>query len=113
MQNQLKQKLPEAFVAQFPEGTEIAYAAIPQIRHLPEPLQTQVKDAFASSLSTVWETMIGIAGIGVLSLLLMKDIPLGTVTNEKYGLDVKKPDEQETNEKQSEEKAADPVVEVV
>jgi len=89
LQNELKKKLPQAFVDQFPDGVEIAYAAIPQIRDLPEPLQSQVKAAFADSLAVVWNVMIGISGIGVLSLLLMKDIPLGLVTDETYGLDVK------------------------
>lgn len=33
--------------------------------------------------------MIGISGIGLLSLLLMKEIPLGSVADGTYGLDVK------------------------
>jgi len=93
LQNELKKKLPEAFLAQFPDGAEIVYAAIPQIRSLPEPLQSQVQAAFADSLAVVWQVMTGISGLGVLSLLLMKDIPMGSVTDDTYGLDLKKKEE--------------------
>jgi hypothetical protein len=41
-QNKLEKKLPADFVAQFPPGFEIAYAAIPAIRLLEEPLRKQV-----------------------------------------------------------------------
>ena len=34
--------------------------------------------------------MIAIAGIGLLAQLLMRDIPMGSVTDDSYGLDVKK-----------------------
>ena len=34
LQNELKKKLPEAFLSQFPQGLEIAYAAIPIIKDL-------------------------------------------------------------------------------
>ncbi|TCD65221.1 hypothetical protein EIP91_002968 [Steccherinum ochraceum] len=89
LQNQLKKKLPDAFAAQFPAGLEIAYAAIPQIPSLPEPLQSEVKQAFAESLRVVWWTMVGISGFALLSTAMMKDIPMGSVTDETYGLDVK------------------------
>jgi hypothetical protein len=86
LQNQLKKKLPQAFTSQFPSGVEIAYAAIPQIKGLPEPLRSQVRDAFAHSISTIWKTMIGIAGLGFLTLLLLKEIPMVEHTDGKYGL---------------------------
>jgi hypothetical protein len=41
-QNMLEKKLPVDFVAQFPPGFEIAYAAIPAIKQLEEPLRKQV-----------------------------------------------------------------------
>ncbi|KAF7343337.1 MFS domain-containing protein [Mycena venus] len=59
LQNMLKKKLPAEFVAQFPPGFEIAYAAIPAIKQLEEPLKKQVQAAFAESMSAVWKTMIG------------------------------------------------------
>ncbi|KAF7792059.1 hypothetical protein EIP86_003087 [Pleurotus ostreatoroseus] len=86
LQNELKKKLPADFVSQFPSGSEIAYAAIPLISALPEPLRTQVRKAFADSLRVIWQTMIGLSGAGLLSVLLMQEVTLHEVTDEKYGL---------------------------
>ncbi|KIJ30066.1 hypothetical protein M422DRAFT_268422 [Sphaerobolus stellatus SS14] len=86
LQNELKKNLPEAFLSRFPDGLQIAFAAIPHIKSLPEPLRTQVREAFADSMSTVWKVMIGISGLGLLSVLLLKEIPLQQTTNETYGL---------------------------
>jgi hypothetical protein len=86
LQNELTKRLPTDFVSQFPGGAEIAYAAIPVIGTLPEPLRTQVREAFASSLSVIWKVMIGVSGAGLLSLLLMKEIPMNMEMDEKYGL---------------------------
>ncbi|KAJ7638434.1 hypothetical protein FB45DRAFT_863506 [Roridomyces roridus] len=47
LQNMLRRKLPADFVAQFPPGFEIAYAAIPAIKQLEEPIRTEVRAAFA------------------------------------------------------------------
>ncbi|KIP05339.1 hypothetical protein PHLGIDRAFT_25152 [Phlebiopsis gigantea 11061_1 CR5-6] len=88
LQNELKNKLPAAFVAQFPGGVEIAYAAIPVIRDLPEPLRTQVRVAFADSMSTIWKVMTGICALGLLSVFILKEIPMPTHKDDKYGLDV-------------------------
>ncbi|KAK7039367.1 MFS domain-containing protein [Favolaschia claudopus] len=89
LQNELKKKLPAAFVAQFPPGFEIAYAAVPVIRTLPEPLRTEVRASFADSLRVVWQTMIGFAGLGLLLSLLMKEIPMHTTVDESYALQEK------------------------
>ena len=86
LENELQKKLPASFVSQFPGGTSIAYAAIPLIKNLPEPLRTQVRVAFADSMSVIWKTMVGICGAGLLSLLLLKEIPMNSDVNEKYGL---------------------------
>ncbi|KAH8827537.1 major facilitator superfamily domain-containing protein [Flagelloscypha sp. PMI_526] len=86
LQNELKRSLPIDFTSKFPSGVEIAIAVIDQIPSLPEPLQTEVKVAFANSMSTIWKTMAGIAGIGLLSVLIMKEIPLPDVTDAKYAL---------------------------
>ena len=86
LQNELKKKLPAAFVAQFPGGVEIAYAAIPVIGTLPEPLRTQVRVAFADSIDVIWQVMVGVAGLGLFSVLLMKEIPMHTDKDETYGL---------------------------
>ncbi|KAJ7265870.1 Mfs1.1 [Mycena haematopus] len=71
LQNMLEKKLPAEFVAQFPPGFEIAYAAIPAIKQLEEPLRKQVQAAFAESMAVIWQVMIGIAGLGFLFSFLM------------------------------------------
>ncbi|KAJ7487870.1 major facilitator superfamily domain-containing protein [Mycena latifolia] len=86
LQNTLEKKLPAAFVARFPPGSEIAYAAIPVIRHLDAPLRKQVQAAFADSMSAIWQTMIGIAGLGLLMSFLMAEVPMNTTVDEKYTL---------------------------
>ncbi|KAG8946148.1 hypothetical protein FRC04_012003 [Tulasnella sp. 424] len=91
LQNQLKTKLPKAFLEMFPaEGVEIAYAAIPQIPGLPEPMRTEVRVAFASSLRVIWLTMIGFCGLGLISVLGMKELKMHEVTDEDWGMEEKK-----------------------
>ncbi|KAH8103096.1 iron permease [Cristinia sonorae] len=86
LQNELKRKLPADFLSAFPDGLEIAYAAIPAIRSLQEPLRTEVRVAFADSMSIVWKTMIGISGLGLLSLLFLQEIKMVSHTDATYGL---------------------------
>ena len=56
------------------------------IASLEEPLKHEVQKAFADSMQTIWQTMIGIAGIGFLSSFLMKEIAMVGVVDEKYAL---------------------------
>jgi hypothetical protein len=86
LQNELKRNLPPGFVAQFPNGAEIAYAAIPKIHGLKEPLRSEIRQAFSKSMSTVWLMMVGFSGLGVLTLLLLREVPLNRYTDETYGL---------------------------
>lgn len=92
LQNSLRKKLPAAFDAQFPSGVQIAYAAIPRIRSLDPQLQILVRDAFASSLQLLWKVMIGIAGAGLLSVLLMKELTMRTDLDEQWGMQERKVD---------------------
>ncbi|KAK7050204.1 iron permease [Favolaschia claudopus] len=87
LQNQLRKKLPAEFVAQFPGGVEIAYAAIPVIGTLEEPLRTQVRNAFADSFKAVWWVTTGIAGLGLLFSLAMKHYPLHTAVDKDWGFE--------------------------
>ncbi|KAI8969890.1 iron permease [Trametes punicea] len=86
LQNELKKRLPQEFAAQFPEGVEIAYAAIPIIHTLDEPLRNEVRVAFASSMAVVWKAMLGFSAGGVLTLLMLREVPMQKFTDEKYGL---------------------------
>lgn len=62
----------------------LAYSVIPLIRSLDEPLKHSVQIAFGEALAVVWQTMIGIIGIGLLASLMMKDVPLHTYTDKKW-----------------------------
>ena len=62
----------------------LAYSVIPLIRTLDEPLKHSVQIAFGDALAVVWQTMIGIIGIGLLASLMMKDVPLHTYTDKKW-----------------------------
>ncbi|KAH8827294.1 major facilitator superfamily-domain-containing protein [Flagelloscypha sp. PMI_526] len=92
LQNQLKRHLPTEILSILPSSNPSeAFALIDKIPNLPEPLRQQVKDAFAMSFSTIWLTMTGIAGIGFLSTLVMKEIHMHEVVDENYGLEEMKP----------------------
>ncbi|KAF9260203.1 Mfs1.2 [Marasmius fiardii PR-910] len=62
------------------------YALIPKIRFLNEPVKSELQSAFGESLDVIWETLTGIMGIGFLASLLMKDIPLQNVRDEKWAI---------------------------
>ncbi|KAH9902443.1 iron permease [Cubamyces lactineus] len=87
LQNELKKRLPEAFLSQFPQGIEIAYAAIPAIRHLEDPLRAEVRDAFAASLSLVWKAMIGFSAAAFVTTLALREVPMQRQTDDTYGLE--------------------------
>ncbi|KAI9067692.1 MFS multidrug transporter [Trametes sanguinea] len=87
LQNELKRRLPAAFLQQFPDGIEIAYAAIPIISDLDEPLRTEVRVAFAQSMATIWKVLAGISAAGFLSVLLLREIPMQTYIDDQFGLE--------------------------
>ncbi|OJT04410.1 hypothetical protein TRAPUB_4866 [Trametes pubescens] len=86
LQNQLKDRLPAAFTSQFPAGVDISYQAIPLIANLEEPLRSEVRAAFASSMAVIWKVMVGLCGVGILTLFLLKEVPMVKHTDETYGL---------------------------
>ncbi|KAG8951997.1 hypothetical protein FRC04_005330 [Tulasnella sp. 424] len=102
LQNELKKKLPQAFLEGLGSGTgkgvEIAYAAIPAIRTLDEPIRTEVKQAFAGSLRVVWLVMAGISAAGILLVFGMKELKMHEVTDEDWGL---KEEEKKTEDVES------------
>jgi hypothetical protein len=84
LQNGLLNHLPPGFLIEFPEGTTIAYSAIQQIRDLPQPLKSQVQEAFAKSLAPIWQFVVGVSGVGFVSSLIMRGLPLHTVTDKAW-----------------------------
>ncbi|KAH9918444.1 iron permease [Fomitopsis serialis] len=87
LQNTLQSRLPKAFIASLPHGTQLTYVIIPEVPKLAEPLKTEVRAAFARSTSTIWHVMIGISGLGLLTCLLMREVPMRTSMDEKWGLE--------------------------
>ncbi|KAI0667858.1 Mfs1.1, partial [Trametes maxima] len=74
LQSSLQHALPAPFIARLPHGAQVAYAAIDTIRTLPPALQADVRAAFARATRRVWRVMLGIAGAGLLSCLLLREV---------------------------------------
>ena len=87
LQNELTKRLPSEFAQLFPKGVSIAYASIPVIKTLEEPLRSEVRRAFTDSIRVIYQVLIGIAGLGFLISLPMKALPLHTQMDEKWGMD--------------------------
>ncbi|RPD53173.1 Mfs1.1 [Lentinus tigrinus ALCF2SS1-6] len=88
LQNQLHARLPPAFLALIPPGGhDIAYSAIPLIPTLAQPLQREVRAAFADSIRLIWHVLIAFAGAGLLSVLLQKDIALHAKMDKRWGME--------------------------
>ncbi|KAI0692615.1 hypothetical protein BC835DRAFT_1356567 [Cytidiella melzeri] len=87
LQNSLRHKLPPSFLSQLPAGIAVAYSAIPSIYTLQEPMRTEVRVAFAESTKLLWEVMVGISGIGLATVVLMKEVPMRTDVDEQWALE--------------------------
>jgi hypothetical protein len=96
LQNSLQSNLPPSFLAQLPAGISVAYSAIPSIHSLEEPLKTQVRTAFAQSTRLLWQVMIGISGLGLATVTLMREESMRTDVDEKWGLEGDKNKAKET-----------------
>ena len=90
LQNILQRDLPVAYLATLPQGAQIAYAVIPQISGLAPALRTRVRIAFAHATRTMWLVMLGLAGAGLLSCLLMREEKMREALDEQWGLQDKK-----------------------
>ena len=86
LQNELQHRLPSDFVSQFPGGTGIAYAVVPLIPSMEQPLRGEVQKAFAGSLSVIWRVLIGVGGLGLFASLPMKWFPLHTDIDKDWGI---------------------------
>ncbi|KAK4703181.1 hypothetical protein P7C70_g3037, partial [Phenoliferia sp. Uapishka_3] len=89
LQNRLVEKLPYEVFEQFRKAEEtsgIAYKVIPFIHIIPEPLKTQVRDAYTDSLRTVWQALVALNGIGLVLSLFMDDIKMSSKVSAKWGL---------------------------
>ncbi|KAI0636118.1 iron permease [Trametes polyzona] len=102
LQSKLLETLPSSFTASLPQGVQIAYAIIPTIPHLKDPLQMEVRAAFAQATRLIWRIMAGLSGAGLLTCLLMREVELRKDSlDEKWGL---KPEEGEGKDGPEQEK---------
>ncbi len=86
LQNVLQQNLPTSYLVTLPRNREFAYAIIPQIRKLPEPLKDQVREAFADGTRLVWWVMLGMSVAGLATCLLMREEEMKTSMDETWAL---------------------------
>ncbi|KAK1218774.1 hypothetical protein PQX77_018519 [Marasmius sp. AFHP31] len=87
-QNELQKRLRPQLIQMLPRTLDLnvdqLYGILPLIRFLPNPPKGELQQVFSDSISTIWMVMTGIAGFGLLSSLLMKDIPLQNVRDDKW-----------------------------
>ena len=81
----MKNKLPAEFLAQFPQGVELAFAMIPSIPTLEQPLKDEVRKTFGEALKVVWQVVLGISIAGFLSSLGMRQLQLHTNIDQDWG----------------------------
>ncbi|GAA5933733.1 MDR family MFS transporter [Sporobolomyces koalae] len=93
LQNRLNKTLPPALLTKLGGSGDIAFSAIPIIGTLPEPLRSEVREAFAASTKTIWQVMIGVAGVAFVFSLTLKSIPLSKEKDAAWGLEEKTADE--------------------
>lgn len=102
LQNGLKANLPVAFKDMFipsAQGVDLAYAIIPSISSLPEPLGLQVKVAFAKSLRTMWFAMLALCIIGAICVVGMKEIKMHEITDDEWGMEDRQRKDPQAGEK--------------
>ncbi|KAF7360775.1 Efflux pump FUS6 [Mycena venus] len=86
LQNIVRHKFPARFLKQLPPGSDFAFAAISRIASLPDPLQQEVRSAFGHGISAIYRVMIGVAALGFLCVLFMKEVPMRSKVDQKFTL---------------------------
>ncbi|KAH8824453.1 MFS multidrug transporter [Flagelloscypha sp. PMI_526] len=95
IQNSLRKKLAPDVLAAIPPHVDLAYFLVQLIPTLAEPTREETKVAFTESLSLMFKAMVAFAGPGFFLTVLMKEIPMHGVTDEKYALQAKQVEEVE------------------
>ncbi|KAF8837708.1 MFS general substrate transporter [Paxillus ammoniavirescens] len=87
VQNELVKRLPSDFTSTIPNGgAGLAYALIPELPLLSATLLTQVQEAFAGGMMVMWQVLLGIAALGLLSSIPMKGLPLTSSIDEDWAI---------------------------
>jgi hypothetical protein len=79
LQNVLISKLPPSFVStvlDYHGGSSFATSVIPQVAALPEPMRSQVRQAFGEACRVVWWCMLPLSIAGLLTNLGVVALPL-------------------------------------
>ncbi|KAJ7738146.1 MFS general substrate transporter [Mycena metata] len=101
IQNKLSKSLPTSITEQFSPAS-LVYGVIPEIARMPEPLKSQVQNAFVDSMRLSWIVLAALCGVGFLTVFFIKDIPLNRQVDKKWGLVQKEAKaDAELNEKQT------------
>jgi hypothetical protein len=87
IQNELKKKLPASFLTLFPQGVQIAFATIPVIPSLNQPLKDEVRNTFGIALKVVWQVVLGISIVGMLCNIGMKQLKLHTEIDKDWAVE--------------------------
>ncbi|KAF8526953.1 iron permease [Hysterangium stoloniferum] len=86
LQNKLLSTIPVSLKASLPQGIQIAYAIIPQIQHLRQVDQDEIRVSFSASMALIWQVMAGLSGAGLCTCLLMREEPMRAAMDETWGL---------------------------
>lgn len=86
LSNQLKKRLPAAFLETLPGGPGSAYSHITEISSIPEPLRSQVRIGLSDSIRYIWIVLIAFSTAGLVWSLFQKAMPLSAVTDEAWGI---------------------------
>ena len=80
--NELAKKLPREYIASLAGGAAAAYADIPNVKYLAEPLRTEVRVAFGESIRVIWLVLIPFGAVGLVMCCFMRQIELQSETDE-------------------------------
>ncbi|CDO76935.1 hypothetical protein BN946_scf185006.g17 [Trametes cinnabarina] len=89
-QNRLHSLLPAEFLARLPPDQDVTYSGIPLIPSLEQPLQNEVRAAFANSIRLVWYICLGLCAVGFVSVAMQEYVPLHTKMDDRFGMKEKR-----------------------
>ncbi|TFK39902.1 MFS general substrate transporter [Crucibulum laeve] len=86
LQNALQEDLPRSLLTQYSDGAQIAYSIVPTIPGMAQPLKSEVQTAFVRGFRVLWIAIEIFCAVGILSIFVMKDIPLRKTVDKRWGL---------------------------
>jgi hypothetical protein len=86
LQTALEKRLPTEVLKFVPNSASgaLQYAVIPLIKTMPDALQADIRKAFGDSLVYVWIAATAFSGLGLISSLPMRLLPLHTDIDKKW-----------------------------